>query len=68
MRFMVVHEAGLWLVHEVGTGQPMASFETQGEAVRTARHLAGLTRAELLVMNTDGTLRTREDAALLETA
>ncbi len=68
MRFMVVHEEGLWLVHEVGTGQPMASFETRDEAMRTARHLAGLTRAEILVMNADGTLRSRENAVLLGTA
>lgn len=68
MRFMVVHEGGLWMVHEVGSGQPMATFETQDEAVRTARHLADLTSAELLVMNADGSLRSRESAVLLETA
>lgn len=68
MRFMVVHEDGLWIVHEVGTGQPMASFDTQDEAVRTGRHLADITQAELLVMNADGTLRSRESGALLETA
>ena len=71
MRFMVAYEEGLWFVHEVGTGQPMAAFETQDEAVRTARHLAGITGAELLVMNADGTLASRETGAgssLLATA
>jgi hypothetical protein len=63
MRFMVVYEKGLWFVHEVGSGQPMAAFEDRDEAVRTARHLAGITEAELLVMNADGTLASRECAA-----
>ncbi len=68
MRFMVVYEGGLWFVHEVGSGQPMAAFEVQGEAVRTARHLAWITEAELLVMNADGTLASRESGALRATA
>ena len=71
MRFMVAYEEGLWFVHEVGSGQPMAAFEAQEEAVRTARHLAGITSAELLVMNADGTLASRETGAgseLLATA
>jgi len=71
MRFMVAYEEGLWFVHEVGSGQPMGAFEAQDEAVRTARHLAGITAAELLVMNADGTLASRESgagSALLATA
>lgn len=68
MRFMVVLEGSAWDVYEVGTGQPMASFETQEEAVRTARHLADITEAELLVMNADGTLGSRESHALRATA
>lgn len=71
MRFMVAYEEGLWFVHEVGSGQPMGAFEAQDEAVRTARHLAGITSAELLVMNADGTLASRESgaaSALLATA
>jgi hypothetical protein len=63
LRFMVAYEDGLWFVHEVGSGQPMAAFEDQDAAVRTARHLAGLTAAELLVMNADGTLASREKGA-----
>jgi hypothetical protein len=66
---MVAFEDGVWFVHEVGSGQPMAGFETRDEAVLTARHLAGLTRAELLVMNENGTLDSREaPAGLLATA
>ncbi len=68
MRFMVVFEGSAWYVHEVGTGQPMDSFATREEAVRTARHLADITEAELLVMNADGTLGSRESHALRETA
>lgn len=68
LRFMVVFEEGLWFVHEVGSGQPMAAFESQGEAVSTARHLVEITAAELLVMNADGTLASRESAALRATA
>jgi hypothetical protein len=68
MRFMVVYEEGLWYVHEVGSGQPMAAFEKQGEAVGTARHLASITEAELLVMNADGTLASRERGKLRATA
>jgi hypothetical protein len=68
MRFMVVFEEGLWFVHEVGSGQPMAAFETQDDAVRTARHLVEITAAELLVMNADGTLASRESGALRATA
>jgi hypothetical protein len=68
LRFMVVHEEGVWFVHEVGSGQPMASFEEQGEAVRMARHLAWITEAELLIMNADGTLASRESGALRATA
>ena len=68
MRFMVVYEEGLWFVHEVGSGQPMATFDLLDEAVRTARHLASITDAELLVMNADGTLASREGGALRATA
>ena len=68
MRFMVVYEESVWFVHEVGSGQPMAAFEEHGEAVRTARHLAWITEAELLVMNADGTLASRESGALRATA
>ena len=68
MRFMVVYEEGLWYVHEVGSGQPMGAFEGQQNAVRTARHLVELTNAELLVMNADGTLASRENGAALKTA
>ncbi len=68
MRFMVVFEEGRWYVHEVGSGQPMAAFEAQDEALRTARHLAWITEAELLVMNADGTLASRESGALRATA
>jgi hypothetical protein len=68
MRFMVVFEDGRWFVHEVGSGQPMAMFEARDEAVRTARHLAWITEAELLVMNADGTLASRESGALRATA
>jgi hypothetical protein len=68
MRFMVVYEAGLWFVHEVGSGQPMATFDELDEAVRTARHLASITESELLVMNVDGTLASRESGALRATA
>ena len=63
LRFMVAYEEGLWFVHEVGSGQPMAAFEAQEEAVRTARHLAGITSAELLVMDADGKLASRETGA-----
>jgi hypothetical protein len=68
MRFMVVYEGGLWYVHEVGIGQPMGAFESQQNAVRTARHLVEITGAELLVMNADGTLAFREDGAARKTA
>lgn len=68
MRFMVVFEEGLWFVHEVGSGQPMGAFESQDDAVRTARHLVGITAAELLVMNADGTLASRESGVLRATA
>jgi hypothetical protein len=68
LRFMVVYEEGLWFVHEVGSGQPMATCEAQDEAVRTARHLVQLTGAELLVMNADGTLASRESGALRASA
>ena len=71
MRFMVAYEEGLWFVHEVGSGQPMAAFEAQEEAVRTARHLAGIIWTDLFVMNADGTLASRETGAgseLLATA
>jgi len=68
MRFLVVFEGGLWTVNEVGTGQPMASFATRDEAVGNARYLAEITAAELLVMNADGTLSSRESCALRETA
>lgn len=65
---MVVFEGSAWYVYEVGTGQPMASFATQDEALSTARHLADITEAELLVMNADGTLGSRESHALHATA
>lgn len=68
MRFMVVLDEGLWAVHEVGTGQPMASFERRTEAVVNARYLAERTGAELLVMNADGTLASRESCTLRESA
>jgi hypothetical protein len=68
MRFMVVFEQGLWYVHEVGTGQPMAAFLTRDEAVTNARYLAGRTSAELLVMNADGTLSSRETCELRSSA
>ena len=68
MRFMVVCERGLWYVHEVGSGQPVATFDVQGEAVQSARHLAWITDAELLIMNADGTLASRESGALRATA
>jgi hypothetical protein len=68
MRFMVVYEEGLWYVHEVGSGQPMGAFEVQQNAVRTARHLVEITGAELLVMNADGTLASRENGAAQKTA
>jgi hypothetical protein len=68
LRFMVVYEEGLWYVHEVGSGQPMGAFEGQQNAVRTARHLVDITGAELLVMNADGTLASREDGAAEKTA
>jgi hypothetical protein len=68
MRFMVVYEEGHWFVHEVGSGQPMATFEEHDEALRTARHLAWITESELLVMNADGTLAARENGALRATA
>jgi 23S rRNA G2069 N7-methylase RlmK/C1962 C5-methylase RlmI len=68
LRFMVVCEEGLWFVHEVGSGQPVATFDAQGEAVQSARHLASITDAELLVMNADGTLASRESGALRATA
>ncbi len=64
LRFLVVFEEGLWSVHEVGTGQPMASFGTRDEAVENARYLAEMTAAELLVMNADGSLSSRESCAL----
>lgn len=65
---MVVYEEGLWYVHEVGSGQPMGAFDGQQNAVRTARHLVEITGAELLVMNADGTLASREDGATEKTA
>jgi hypothetical protein len=68
LRFMVVYEEGLWYVHEVGSGQPMGAFEGQQNAVRTARHLVDITGAELLVMNADGTLASRENGAAQKTA
>jgi hypothetical protein len=68
MRFMVVFESSGWIVHEVGSRQPMASFPTREEAVRTARHLADLTQAEVLLMNADGTLESRESHELRESA
>jgi hypothetical protein len=68
MRFMVVYEECLWYVHEVGSGQPMGAFEGQQNAVRTARHLVEITGAELLVMNADGTLASRENGAAQKTA
>lgn len=68
MRFMVVFESSSWFLHEVGTGQPVDSYASREEAVRTARHLAELTRAEILVMNPDGTLSSREDHGLRRTA
>lgn len=68
LRFMVVYEEGLWYVHEVGSGQPMGAFEGQQNAVRTARHLVDITGAELLVMNADGTLASRENGAAEKTA
>jgi len=68
LRFMVVYEAGLWYVHEVGSGQPVDSFEVLDEALQSARHLAWITEAELLVMNADGTLASRERGALRATA
>jgi hypothetical protein len=68
LRFLVVYEEGLWFVHEVGSGQPVATFDAQGEAVQSARHLASITDAELLVMNADGTLASRESGELRATA
>jgi hypothetical protein len=68
LRFMVVYEEGLWYVHEVGSGQPVATFDVLGEALQSARHLASITESELLVMNTDGTLASRESGALRATA
>ncbi len=68
MRFMVVFDAGLWTVHEVGSGQPIASFGTRDEAVGNARYLVELTGAELLVMNADGTLASREACELRASA
>jgi hypothetical protein len=68
MRFMVVFENSAWVLHEVGTGQPVDSFASREEAVVTARHLADLMRAELLVMSADGSLECREDHALRRTA
>ncbi|MBK9062088.1 MAG: hypothetical protein IPL89_02690 [Acidobacteria bacterium] len=68
MRFMVVYEEGLWYVYEVGSGQPMGAFEGQQNAILTARHLVEITDAELLVMNADGTLASREFGAARKTA
>ena len=68
MRFLVVPENGEWVVYEVGTGQPMASFATRESAAETARHLAEKTGAELLLMNADGTLARRESCELRATA
>ena len=65
---MVVFEGGLWFVHEVGTGNPMAGFATREEAVGTARYLAEKTSAELLVMNADGSLSSRESCELRSSA
>ena len=47
---------------------PVATFDAQGEAVQSARHLASITDAELLVMNADGTLASRESGELRATA
>jgi hypothetical protein len=68
LRFLVVFDTGLWSVCEVGSGQSLASFATCDEAVRNARYLAERTAAELLVMNPDGTVASRETCALRETA
>ena len=68
MRFLVVSENGEWFVYEVGTGQPMASFPTRETAAGTARHLAEMTGAELLLMNADGSLASRESCELRATA
>ncbi len=65
---MVVFDAGLWTVHEVGSGQPIVSFGVRDEAVGNARYLAELTGAELLVMNADGTVASREACALRASA
>lgn len=46
----------------------MGAFDGQQNAVRTARHLVEITGAELLVMNADGTLASREDGATEKTA
>ncbi len=68
LRFLVVPENGEWFVYEVGTGQPMASFASRERAAETARHLAEMTGAELLLMNADGKLASRESCALRASA
>ncbi len=68
MRFLVVPEKGEWFVYEVGTGQPMVSFPSRERAADTARHLAEMTGAELLLMNADGRLASREVCELRATA
>lgn len=60
-RFLVVSHQEAWFVYEVGARQPLATFETRDLAIRSARFLAGSCQGELLIMNPDGSLDSRED-------
>jgi hypothetical protein len=60
-RFLVVSHRDSWLVYEVEARQPLAAFDSRDDAIRSARFLAESSDGELLIMNPDGSLASRED-------
>lgn len=56
----VVPDGGKWSVRKAGAGKASKTFDTQDEAIKSARHLAKKQRTELYIHGRDGKIRQRD--------
>lgn len=60
----VVPESGKWAVRKAGSSKASKTFDTQAEAIRSARSIARNQKTELYIHGRDGKIRQRDSYGL----